>query len=166
MAWTTPKTWSVGEVVTAANMNLHLRDNVGFLKHEIARKTADQSVSSTTYVDVTGFSFAVAANEVWVIQIGMDADINGTSKMKFLWSVPSGATGQQRFNSAGASDGSAAIGADLITSNGGSATFTLTYHATLVNSTNAGTAQFRIALWTGVNTATLKTNSSMLASRV
>lgn len=28
MAWTTPKTWTVGEVVTAANINTHLRDNL------------------------------------------------------------------------------------------------------------------------------------------
>lgn len=27
MPWTTPKTWAAGEVVTAANMNLYLRDN-------------------------------------------------------------------------------------------------------------------------------------------
>ena len=31
MAWTAPKTWSVGEIVTAANMNLHLRDNLNYL---------------------------------------------------------------------------------------------------------------------------------------
>lgn len=31
MAWTTPKTWSVGEVVTAANMNAHVRDNLAQL---------------------------------------------------------------------------------------------------------------------------------------
>jgi len=166
MAWTTPKTWSVGEVLTAANMNLHLRDNLNFLKPEVARKTADQGVSSTTYVDVTGFSFAVAASEVWIIQIDMDVDINGTSKVKFLWSVPSGATGQQRYLGDSAGSATAAIGSDLITSNGGSATFPLAYSATLVNSTNAGTAQFRMALFTGVNTATLKANSGMQARRV
>lgn len=27
MAWTTPKTWTVGEVLTAAGLNTHLRDN-------------------------------------------------------------------------------------------------------------------------------------------
>lgn len=31
MAYTTPKTWTVGEVLTAANLNTHLRDNVAFL---------------------------------------------------------------------------------------------------------------------------------------
>lgn len=31
MAWTAPKTWTVGEVLTAANLNLHLRDNLNAL---------------------------------------------------------------------------------------------------------------------------------------
>jgi hypothetical protein len=31
MAWTTPKTWSTNEVVTAANANTHWRDNLSFL---------------------------------------------------------------------------------------------------------------------------------------
>jgi hypothetical protein len=31
MAWTTPKTWSVAEVLTAANMNTYLRDNTDWL---------------------------------------------------------------------------------------------------------------------------------------
>lgn len=32
MAWTTPRTWTDGELVTAAIMNLHLRDNLDYLK--------------------------------------------------------------------------------------------------------------------------------------
>lgn len=32
MAWTTPKTWSPGEKVTAAMMNTHVRDNLNYLK--------------------------------------------------------------------------------------------------------------------------------------
>ncbi len=31
MAWTTPRTWIVGEVPTAALMNTHVRDNLSFL---------------------------------------------------------------------------------------------------------------------------------------
>lgn len=31
MAWTTPRTWTVGEVVTAAELNEQIRDNVGYL---------------------------------------------------------------------------------------------------------------------------------------
>lgn len=32
MAWTTPKTWAISEVLTAANFNTHVRDNLRFLK--------------------------------------------------------------------------------------------------------------------------------------
>lgn len=31
MAWTTPRTWSVNELVSAANMNAHVRDNLSYL---------------------------------------------------------------------------------------------------------------------------------------
>lgn len=31
MSWTAPKTWTSGEVLTAANMNTHVRDNLSFL---------------------------------------------------------------------------------------------------------------------------------------
>jgi len=31
MAWTTPRTWTTGELVTAAIMNAHVRDNQGVL---------------------------------------------------------------------------------------------------------------------------------------
>ncbi len=36
MAWTTPKTWAFEEIPTSANMNTHLRDNLNFLKANIA----------------------------------------------------------------------------------------------------------------------------------
>jgi len=32
MAWTAPRTWVVGELVTAAIMNTHIRDNFSYLK--------------------------------------------------------------------------------------------------------------------------------------
>lgn len=32
MAWTTPRTWVAGELVTASMMNTHVRDNMNFLK--------------------------------------------------------------------------------------------------------------------------------------
>lgn len=31
MAWTSPKTWSISEVVTAAMLNTHLRDNLNWI---------------------------------------------------------------------------------------------------------------------------------------
>jgi len=33
MSWTTPKTWAVGDVLTAADMNTHVRDNMRWVGH-------------------------------------------------------------------------------------------------------------------------------------
>lgn len=63
MAWTTPKTWAFKELLTAANLNTHLRDNLLALKsppsanHE-ADETLDYSTSSTTFVDVDSTNFS------------------------------------------------------------------------------------------------------------
>lgn len=35
MAWTAPRTWTTGELVTAAIMNTHIRDNQLYLKTEV-----------------------------------------------------------------------------------------------------------------------------------
>lgn len=51
MAWTTPRTWATGEVVTAAMMNEQVRDNELFLRaHHSVRgyRTANQSIPDAT----------------------------------------------------------------------------------------------------------------------
>lgn len=51
MAWTTPKTWSVGDVLTAADLNAYTRDNTKWLgtdkPHARVRNTANISHSSS-----------------------------------------------------------------------------------------------------------------------
>lgn len=44
MAWTTPRTWVTSELVTAALMNTHLRDNLNFL----TTNTPNLAVASIT----------------------------------------------------------------------------------------------------------------------
>ena len=52
IVWTTPKSWSVGELVTAANLNLHVRDNMNFLynipRYRAFRTTALSITNATT----------------------------------------------------------------------------------------------------------------------
>jgi hypothetical protein len=58
MAWTVPRTWVTSEVVTAALMNTHVRDNEVFLRaHHGCRlfKSATQTVSSGA-TDVVSFN--------------------------------------------------------------------------------------------------------------
>ena len=56
MAWTTPRTWSAGELVTASMMNTHIRDNQIYLFDNIAGGALDD----LSDVDIT----SVGANEV------------------------------------------------------------------------------------------------------
>lgn len=64
MAWTTPKDWATNELVTAANMNAHLRDNLNYL---LAGRTigwalvtgAGYGTSSTSFVDVDATNLSI-----------------------------------------------------------------------------------------------------------
>lgn len=48
MAYTTPKTWTAGEIVTAANMNQQVRDNISFLANPPACRVYNNANISTT----------------------------------------------------------------------------------------------------------------------
>lgn len=55
--WTTPKTWSTGELVTASLMNSHVRDNMDFLKDPPTglynvNEAGDYTTTSTSFVDI------------------------------------------------------------------------------------------------------------------
>jgi hypothetical protein len=53
MAWTAPRTWVVGEIVTAALLNTHVRDNLKFLWHEVSYDQITAGVSSTATTEGT-----------------------------------------------------------------------------------------------------------------
>ncbi len=69
MAWTAPRTWAVGEVVTAAMQNTHVRDNLLYLKTHTdlydAHDAADAQAAHVTlgahgigdHTDVTRYHF-------------------------------------------------------------------------------------------------------------
>jgi hypothetical protein len=58
MAWTTPRTWSTGETVTAAIMNAHVRDNLNFLYGAPACRAYHNAAQATT----TAVALALALN--------------------------------------------------------------------------------------------------------
>jgi len=69
MAWTAPKTWTVDGVLTAADMNTHVRDNLRYLlspnKGVILHDNgADYSTTSTAwvYVDPTNLSITITTH--------------------------------------------------------------------------------------------------------
>ena len=51
MAWTAPRTWVTGEVVTAALMNTHVRDHLRFLKGLDGDITLDANIVTAFNVD-------------------------------------------------------------------------------------------------------------------
>ena len=91
MAWTTPRTWTDGELVTKAIMDPHVRDNfLAVGPHLIVRKTADESVTSSTVLqndDV--LLFPVAANEIWLFRLGLVyTGIQATGDIKLAFTFP------------------------------------------------------------------------------
>lgn len=58
MAWTSPKTWNVGDVLTAADMNTYVRDNLlsthNLTKHARVHSSGAQSIASAA---ATALSF-------------------------------------------------------------------------------------------------------------
>ncbi len=64
MAWTTPKTWAVDELVTASALNTHMRDNLNALKapptaHYEVDEASDYTTNSTSFVDVDATHLAL-----------------------------------------------------------------------------------------------------------
>ncbi len=57
MAYTTPKTWAVGDVLTAADMNTYVRDNVSFLANPPKVRCYNSGAISTTTATFTKLTF-------------------------------------------------------------------------------------------------------------
>lgn len=67
MAWTTPRTWQVDELVTATLMNTHVRDNLNALKappsQQIVRDNgARYTTTSTTFVPLDATNLVCTLN--------------------------------------------------------------------------------------------------------
>lgn len=63
--WTTPRTWVAGELVTAALMNTHIRDNMDWLKTPIAASatwSSNFTTTSASAVDITSATVTLTTN--------------------------------------------------------------------------------------------------------
>lgn len=93
MAWTDPRTWTDNELVTAAIMNQHVRDNFQMTMHTLARKSVDETVNNSAALQNDDhLFFSVAANEVWFVQAWLVIDSGATPDIKFGWTLPAAAT--------------------------------------------------------------------------
>jgi hypothetical protein len=163
----TDKTWAFQEALESAEYNVVFRDNFRWVRQLTARTTADQTNSTTTMADATGVSFAIGASETFHLFLDCVLAVGGSEDAKTTWTVPAGATGRQWYHGGSLGDGSSAIGADLVLGSTGSADFVVQFGAVIVNSTNAGTCQWRFAQFAGGGVPViLRANAVLMAHRV
>ncbi len=94
--WTQPRSWSVGELTTAALMNQHLRDNMDWLKSPpmgVYSAPTSFSITSTSMVDIfspinltsaggaflVGFQGCISASAA-AVGVYMDVMVDGISQ--------------------------------------------------------------------------------------
>lgn len=86
MAYTTPKTWTVGDVLPAADLNTHVRDNIAWITNDHPRcrvyRNSDQTISTSTD---TAIAFGQERFDVG----GMHSTSTNTSRV----TIPSGGAG-------------------------------------------------------------------------
>lgn len=79
MAWTAPRTWVAGEIVTAALLNAHLRDDLldladGSWGRDVQFAVTTSNIStplSGAFGNVTGFTFTTVAGGIYAIDCVM-----------------------------------------------------------------------------------------------
>jgi hypothetical protein len=90
MAWTNPRTWTDSELVTAAIMNTHVRDNLAALgepKH--AWKTGDTARQSTTAVaNDPDLQVSLSSGQTWVFEAFLVFTDAGSGDMKIAINGP------------------------------------------------------------------------------
>jgi len=106
MAFTVPRTWTDGELVTKAIMDPHIRDNfLSMGPHLIVRKTADESVTSSTVFQADDvLILPVSANEVWKFEFYLLVTAAATGDFKCRWTFPAGGTFSARSANVGFGD--------------------------------------------------------------
>jgi hypothetical protein len=90
MAWTTPRTWVAGELVTETVLNTDLRDNLNLLKTSISDAGKLNALSTTYLADLSGVNLTgvslLASNNVHTAGIN---NFNGGAATRVL--IPVGA---------------------------------------------------------------------------
>jgi hypothetical protein len=178
MAWTAPRTWTDGELVTKAIMDPHIRDNLLAVgPHLIARKTSDQSVtSSTALVDCTTMTLPVTANEVWQVAWSVIYQAGTAGDLKLAFTFP--AAGEVSFDSSAWLDsggtlylpwfaGTTSPTTSRSFSGDASVRHTLLIQGVYTNGANAGNVQLQFAQNASDATATtIKANSTVWAVKL
>lgn len=95
MAWSAPRTWTTGEIVTAAQLNQEVRDNLLAVNipHALgAQVAAAQTTTSTTYVDLATVGPSVTLVTGTLVYVQLSAELNHNSVRHYMSVEVSGAT--------------------------------------------------------------------------
>jgi hypothetical protein len=159
-------TWSVGQVLTAADVN-------SWFVPLAAYKAADQSVSSLTLQNDNALVIPLAASAVYEFWLTFTyaGGAQGSSDLKMAWTFPSGTTmvyGRAGIDTTGSFAQSKTIQSDVVTFGTlGSGTGVVQCHGSVASSSTSGSLQLQWAQNSGTVTATsLKLGSTLTAQRV
>lgn len=92
MAWTAPRTWTDGELVTKVIMDAHVRDNfLATREHLVVRKPSDESVTSSAVMQADNdLILPVLANEVWQFEFFLRVTASTAGDIAIRFTFPSG----------------------------------------------------------------------------
>lgn len=179
MAFTAPVTRATDFLVTAAIWNAEHVDNFNTaVEHLTVRKTADQSVtSSTVLVDDTALVLPLLANEIWQFKFFVVYGAGTVGDMKLGYTFPTG--GDLRMSGPAALDAGGTLAyyifstttspttARTFIGNGVASYVTLPMEGVFVNGANAGNLTLQFAQNTSDATSTtVKANSTLWAVKL
>lgn len=143
MAWTTPRTWATGEVVTASIMNTHVRDNLNAVGASTAQVTTSETTTSTSYTDLATSGPAVTRTTGTTALILITAQVanSGAGNGDYVGVAVSGAT------TAAASDTGVIVSAPV--ANYSDAGAAVVYTNALNAGSNTFTLKYRVSAGTG-----------------
>ena len=96
MAWTAPRTWVTGEVVTAALMNTHVRDDLRYLKGLDGGVTIEDDLDiGANLLKTTNLSLKEGTSSIWYLRTAADdayVSILGTAGQFSIFQARTGTT--------------------------------------------------------------------------
>ncbi len=162
-------------VATTAARSDHNHDTTFALKADKAwaangLTTSDTPTTSATPVNIPSLSFAIGANEQWIVDFVIGTGCNGTGGVTFQAAAPAGCFVSLAGLGSGSSQSALIVN---YTATGISPAFntgvfyngTVRLSCAFRNGATAGTVQLKVGAGTAGQTATAYTNSSMNARR-
>lgn len=158
---------SAKPVSTAQQTALNLKRDTA--REILIRLAATVATTLATAVDITGFSFAVAAGEVWAYDVYLRV-VGNTGGITFARTAPAGTYSQIVTGSASSITtilASAVTGSGTLTAAFGTAVYVgwTEVHGT-ISATAAGTVQIQFAAGTAAQSVSVEVGSYLLARRI